>query len=190
MTRPLVEQGVMSQVELLRLSRTVNELKGQIEEKTNAYREAASKELTQRSGELQELKQNILSSQDRVTRNVIRSPVHGIVKKINISTIGGVVSPGMTVVEITPLEDTLLILAKVKPRDIAFIHPKQRALVQITAYDFSVYGGLEGSVEYISPDTIVDDKADPRLDPANTSYYEVHIRTQKNHLVDRQGKKP
>ena len=109
---------------------------------------------------------------DRVTRTDIRSPVRGTIKQINLNTIGGVVRPGESILEIVPLDDTLLIEARVRPSDIAFLHPGQKAMVKITAYDFSIFGGLEGVLEAISADTIEEDDGE--------SFYKVKLRTNKN----------
>ena len=174
MTRPLVDKGVASQVELLRLERQVNELKGSVAEKNKVYEEQANQALLQRKTELAEVTESLVSLRDRMLRTKITSPVRGIIKNIHISTIGGVVKPGMPIMEIVPLEDTLLIEARVRPNDIAFIHPGQKATVQISAYDFSLYGGLDGKLEFISPDTIADDQGN--------SFYEIRVRTDKNFL--------
>jgi adhesin transport system membrane fusion protein len=99
---------------------------------------------------------------------------------LNITTIGAVVQPGASVMEIVPLDDTLLVEGKVKPQDIAFIRPGQDAVVKVSAYDSSVYGHLNGKVERISADTIVDDKGEATQRPE--TYYRVMVRTDKNHL--------
>ncbi len=111
--------------------------------------------------------------EDSVTRLTIRSPVRGIVKNIRVTTIGGVIPPNGEMMEIVPVDDRLLIETRLSPRDIAFIHPGQRALVKITAYDYAIYGGLDGVVETISPDTI-QDKVKPEI-----FYYRVFIRTHQ-----------
>jgi adhesin transport system membrane fusion protein len=105
----------------------------------------------------------------------VRAPLAGTIKQVKINTVGGVVQPGMDLVEIVPLEDTLLVEARVRPADIAFIRPGLQAMVKLTAYDFSIYGGLEGTVEHISADTIVDER--PGLQPE--SYYLVRVRTAR-----------
>ncbi|GKT23293.1 HlyD family type I secretion periplasmic adaptor subunit, partial [Aduncisulcus paluster] len=109
---------------------------------------------------LYEQKVNIKSAQDRVRRTDLKAPVHGIVNKLNVSTIGAVVAPGANLMDIVPLDDTLLVEGRIRPQDIAFIRPNQDAVVKISAYDSSVYGSLKGKVERISADTIVDDKAE------------------------------
>jgi adhesin transport system membrane fusion protein len=118
-----------------------------------------------------------MAAKDRVTRTIVRSPVKGIIKQLKINTLGGVIKPGMDIMEIVPVDDTLLIEAKIKPEDIGFIHPKQKAMVKISAYDFSIYGGLKGTVEQISADTIIDEESERPI-----SYYVIRVRTQKNYL--------
>jgi adhesin transport system membrane fusion protein len=102
----------------------------------------------------------------------VRSPVRGTIKQINLNTIGGVVRPGESILEIVPLDDTLLVEARIRPADIAFLHPGQKAMIKITAYDFSLFGGLEGFLEAISADTIEEDNGE--------SFFKVKLRTQKN----------
>jgi adhesin transport system membrane fusion protein len=122
------------------------------------------------------------AGEDRVTRTDVRSPVRGTVKQINLNTLGGVVRPGESILEIVPLDDTLLIEARIRPADIAFLHPGQKAMVKITAYDFSIFGGLEGVVEAISADTIEDDNGE--------SFFKVKLRTQKNAITYRSEELP
>jgi len=117
-----------------------------------------------------------------VTRLTVRSPVRGIVKNIKVTTIGGVIPPNGELMEIVPVDDHLLIETRLSPRDIAFIHPAQKALVKVTAYDYAIYGGLQGVVETISPDTI-QDEAKPEV-----FYYRVFIRTNQDYLVNKAGR--
>ena len=117
------------------------------------------------------------AAQDRLTRTTIRSPVTGTVNVVHISTVGAVIQPGIDILEIVPTEDNLLIEAKIKPQDIAFIRPKQNAVVKVTAYDYTIYGGLEGKVEHISADTITEEERGKE-----ESYYKILVRTQKNYL--------
>ncbi|MFQ5618005.1 MAG: HlyD family type I secretion periplasmic adaptor subunit [Rhodospirillales bacterium] len=198
MTEPLVRNGVVPKINLLRLRREVNDLEGlikatilalpraksavqeatrRIEEKYLNFRSEALSELNIRRAEFAQVEQSILAAKDRVLRTDIRSPVKGIVKKMNIRTIGGVVSPGMNLMEVVPLDDTLLVEARVLPADVAFLKPGQDATVKLTAYDFSIYGGLKAKLERISADTIVDERGD--------SYYQIIVRTDKNELVHR-----
>ena len=168
----------MSQLELLRLRRQVNELKGEVDKVKDEFRSRAQKELNENQAELGALKENLKASADRLTRTTVRSPVTGTVNVVHVATIGAAIQPGMVILEIVPTEDTLLVEAKIKPQDIAFISPGQRALVKVTAYDYQIYGGLEGIVEHISADTIEDENNKSK----DESYYKILVRTQKNFL--------
>jgi adhesin transport system membrane fusion protein len=126
------------------------------------------------------LDENIKSAQDRVRRTDLKAPVHGIVNKLNVTTLGAVVQPGANVMDIVPLDDSLLVEGRIRPQDIAFIRPNQDAVVKISAYDSSVYGSLKGKVERISADTIVDEKAEKS--ERQETFYRVMVRTDKNHL--------
>lgn len=176
MTKPLLKSGAVSQVEVLQLEQQASET----ESKISSAQSAALDELNKAKTELSQIKQNEAALKDRLDRTTIRSPVKGIVKQLHVNTLGGVVNPGMDLVEIVPLDDTLLVSAKVKPSDIGFIHPGQNATVKITAYDYAIYGGLKGKVELISADTKVEDNKKPHEE----GYYEIWVRTQKNHLGD------
>ena len=194
-TKPLVEQGAVSRVEFLRLQRQVNDLLGERERaelaipqlqsaldeaRQNAtgyeqtFKAEVRAELNDVSSELQRLKQSNEALADRVKRTVVRSPVRGTVKLIRVKTIGGVIQPGMDLVEIVPTDDSLLVDAQVLPSDIAFIHPDQEAMIKFTAYDFSIHGGLKAKVVLISPDTIVDEEGN--------SFYQVRLQTVSTHL--------
>jgi membrane fusion protein, adhesin transport system len=173
MTRPLLKNGSVSPVEVIRLDRTVSEIKGNIDK----FKSDELDKLNKARGDLSALMEANKADKDRLTRTTVRSPVYGIIKQIKATTIGGVVQPGNDIIEIVPLEDTLLIEAKIRPSDIGFIHAGQKAMVKITAYDFSIYGGLEGEVEQISADTIVDE-----TDKKNESFYVIRVRTYQNHL--------
>lgn len=196
MSAPLVDEGAMSRVELLRIQREANDLKGQLtaatlsipriqsslDEARNKLSETkirfqtkALEELNQAKAELDRTGESTLALEDRVTRTRVLSPVKGIIKQLKITTVGGVIQPGMDLVEIVPLEDQLLIEAEVRPADIAFLHPGQKAMVKLTAYDFSIYGGLEAQLEHISADTITNEED-------GKSYYVIRLRTDKNHL--------
>ena len=126
-------------------------------------------ELNRRSLELASLRESLSASSDRVTRTELRAPVRGTVKKIYITTVGGVVKPGENIMEIVPLDDTLLVEARVRPQDVAFLRPGQKAMVKVSAYDFSIYGGLPGVLEQISADTIEDKRGE--------FFYLVKVRT-------------
>lgn len=195
LTRPAFEQGAVSRVELLQLERQVNQLQGDLEatqlaipRARSALREAQSKldegeakfradaqeDLTGVRSKLDQLRESNVSLEDKVSRTQVRSPVKGIVKQIQINTVGGVIKPGMNLLEIVPIEDSLLIEAKVRPENIGFIKPDLSAVVKLSAYDFAIFGGLHGVVENISADTILDEEGN--------SFYLVRVRTDKNYL--------
>jgi len=202
-TEPLVQRTIVPKIDLLRLKRQINDLEGQIsaaslalprvesaikeaqrriEEKSQHFKASSLAELTQRNMELAGVKEAILGAEDKVARTEIRSPVRGVVKDIKISTMGGVIKPGEDLMEIVPLDDTLLVEARVRPADIAFLHAEQKARVKFSAYDFSIYGGLSGKLEQIGADTILNEQGD--------AYYKVIIRTEKNHLSKGNKKLP
>ncbi|MCL2715470.1 MAG: HlyD family type I secretion periplasmic adaptor subunit [Alphaproteobacteria bacterium] len=187
LTRKLYQQKVVPEIEMLRLERQAIETKGQLGEAkakaatiVSTFRAQADEDLAKSRGDLAVLDQNIKTAQDRVRRTDLRAPVRGVINKVNVTTIGAVVQPGANVMDIVPLDDTLLVEGKIKPQDIAFIRPGQDAVVKISAYDSSVYGHLDGKVERISADTILDDKGEGAQRPEN--YYRVMVRTSKNHL--------
>jgi adhesin transport system membrane fusion protein len=186
LTRRLYEQKVVPEIEWLRLTRQATEMRGQLAEtqarKVNvrtAFRSQADEDLAKSRGDLAVLEENIKSAQDRVRRADLKSPVYGIVNKINVTTIGAVVQPGASLMEIVPLEDTLLVEGRIRPQDIAFIRPHQDAVVKISAYDSNVYGSLKGKVERISADTIAEDKG---AKEEKETFYRVTVRTEINHL--------
>lgn len=176
MTEPLIKEGAASKVDLLRLQQSINEINTQILTNENA----ALDELNKSNTELAALEQDMTSMQDRLTRTTVRSPVKGIVNEIYVTTVGGIIKPGDNLMDIVPLDDTLLIEAKVRPSDIGFIHVGEKATVKMTAYDFSIYGGLTGTLEHISADTIKDEKGE--------HYYEIWVRTKQNFLRSKEGK--
>lgn len=147
------------------------------------YYVKSREELSKVSAEIGSLSQIILGRKDMLSKSTIRSPVRGVVKNIEINTIGGVVSPNGELMNIVPLDDNLLIEAQISPRDIAFIHPGQAAKIKITAYDYSIYGGLDGQVVTISPDTIKDEQKQDLV------YYRVYIRTDTDYLKTNTEKK-
>lgn len=196
--RPLMLKGTFSRVDYLKLEQQLATLQGDVagvaqsvartrsgvqelqERITQRRSERASQiqeEINKRRLELNSIRENLAFGGDRVERTDVRAPMRGTIKRIMVNTPGGVVKPGETLVELVPLDDTLLIEARIKPTDIAFLHPNQKAMVKISAYDFSIYGGLEGDVEQISADTIEDKKGE--------TYYLVKLRTQKNAITYR-----
>lgn len=195
MTAPLVEKGAVSQVELLRLQAAVNESLGQleetrlaipgseaavaeanqkIEERRQQFMSAAQAEFTEARRELGRLNISNVALEDRVDRTTVKSPVDGTVNQILVNTVGAVIQPGMDLIEIVPANDTLLVEARIRPADIAFIHPGQAATVKLTAYDFSIYGGLDSVLELISADSITDERGE--------HYFKIQVRTSRNHL--------
>lgn len=157
-TEPLVRQGVMSEIELLRLNRQQSELLGQRAERKNRYLTDANNELTRVSSELSQTKESASAREDAFMRTTIRSPMKGVVKNVQITTVGGVVQAGQPILEIVPTEDEMLVEAYVKPSEVAFLKVGQAAVVKLTAYDFNKYGGLDGVLEHLSPDTLRDEK--------------------------------
>ncbi|WP_404823017.1 HlyD family type I secretion periplasmic adaptor subunit [Pseudomonas capsici] len=195
MSIPLVGSGAVSPVEILRLKRNavemrgsmnantlaipraeaaINEIKSRIQESELTFRSEASRELNEKRADLAKISANRIAIDDRMTRTTVTSPVRGIVKTLKINTIGGVVQPGSDLLEIVPLEDNLLIEARVRPQDVAFLHPGQKAMVKFSAYDYTIYGGLPARLEMIGADTVTDDKGN--------SFYLIQVRTDRNHL--------
>lgn len=161
----------------------INEAKGRIFERINTFKAEASNELQKTVGMINKFEAKLVGDKDKVAKTVITSPVDGIVKQLNLNTIGGVVQSGMDLIEIVPTSDALVVEAKIDPKDIAFINPSQKATIKITAYDFSIYGGLDGKIIEISADSIVDKES-----KEGKSYYRVLVKTDKNYL-ERQGEK-
>jgi adhesin transport system membrane fusion protein len=174
---PLTKRRAVSQVETLRLRQDIANLKGRMSEINNAYTQEAYTELTAKNAELSALEQTLLQRQDQLRRTELLSPVKGMVNDILVTTKGGVIQPGEAIMEILPTDDQLLIEAKVKPQDVAFLAPGMPARVKITAYDYTIYGDLEGTLEQISADTIQEDTA-----YGKEYFYKIQVRTQKNHL--------
>jgi len=195
LTKPLVSQGAVSEMEVLRMERQASEMQGEMEVIKQSIPRAQSKidesqmsmkelqlaffnkakiELNEVSSQLSEDSASSIALKDRLNRTLVRSPCNGTVNRILINTVGGVIQPGMNLVEIVPTEGTLLIETKIKPSDIAFLRPNQKASVKFTAYDYTIYGGLEARLEQISADSITDEKKE--------SYYLVMLRTDKNYL--------
>jgi len=202
-TEPLVRNGVMPRVDLIRIERQLSDLKGEIDtiglsipRLRSAVKEAEQRieevqlsakseitnELNRARAELKSVRETLFAGRDRVTRTEVRSPVHGTIKEIKHTTVGGVIRPGEDILEIVPLDDRLLIEARIRPTDIAFLRPSQQAIIKVAAYDFSIYGGLKAKVEHISADTIRDDKGD--------SFYRVYLRTEKNTLAHQGNELP
>jgi adhesin transport system membrane fusion protein len=195
MLAPLVARGSAPRMELLELDRTIqekqtelNSVRSSLPRARSAVEEAearirdiettaraqAQSELSSKMIEMNAIRESLSGLKDRKTRNEIKSPVDGTVKDIKVTTVGGVVRSGDPIIEIVPTDDQLLVEARIRPADIAFLYPDQKAMVKITAYDFSIYGGLKGHVVEISPDAITNEKGE--------SFYRVRVRTEENSL--------
>ena len=195
-TEPLFRKGLVSEVEYLQLQRRVNDLRGElsaaklsirkvqstikevenkITEAKLAFQNSAKKEFNEVSAEISRINESQVNLSDKVERTLVRSPVDGIVSKLMVNTVSGVIKPGMDIAEIVPVEDSLIAEVKVKPADVAFLRQGLKAMVKLTAYDFAIYGGLEGEVTQISADTETNEKT-------GESYYLVRITTEKNYL--------
>ncbi|QDY70571.1 HlyD family efflux transporter periplasmic adaptor subunit [Qingshengfaniella alkalisoli] len=176
-TSPLAAGGSVSRIDLLQLEQKKAELEGKISETRNAYVQDAYKDLAARRAKLTTLQQDLIQKRDEFERTEVRSPVTGRVNNIDITTLGGVVQPGEQIMEITPIDDQLMIETKILPRDVAFIAPGMPASVKITAYDFSTYGDLRGTVTQISEDTVEEETSRGPQD-----FYRVMVRTDRNYL--------
>ena len=197
-TKPLLATGAVSEVDILRLDREVSRSRGEIEQSTAqiarvqaaigeaqrkiqetelTFRNEARKEMADVMGKLNALNEGAVALADKVDKSQVKSPVRGRIQRLLANTVGGVVQPGKDIVEVVPLDDQLILEAKVQPRDIAFIHPGQDATVKFTAYDFSIYGGLVAKVENISPDTVVDEKGN--------AFYLVRVRTTQANFSEK-----
>ena len=182
MTEPLVAKGAASEVEVLRLKRSANDLQNQLNDVRNQYLVKAREELSKANTDIESQQQVVRGKSDTLSRTIFKSPVRGVVKEIDVMTLGGVIPQNGKLMTIVPLDEKLLVEARISPRDIAFIHPGQDALVKITAYDYSIYGGLKGKVTVISPDTLRDEVKQDQF------YYRVYIRTDSDKLTNKDGK--
>lgn len=196
MSEPLVAQGAVSPVEMLRLKRSevetrgqmdstglaipraqaaINEVQRKVDETRGKFRSDALTQLNEARTNLNKAQATSKGLEDRVSRTMVTSPVRGIIKQLLVNTVGGVIQPGSDLVEVVPLDDTLLVEARIRPQDIAFLHPGQEAIVKFSAYDYTIYGGLKAKLEQIGADTIQDE------DKKNT-YYVITLRTDRSHL--------
>ena len=181
MTEPLVAKGAASEVEVLRLKREANDLQNQMNDVQNQYFVKAREELAKANTDVETQQQVVRGKSDTLNRTIFKSPVRGVVKEIDVMTLGGVIPQNGKLMTIVPLDEKLLVEARISPRDIAFIRPDQEALVKITAYDYSIYGGLKGKVTVISPDTLRDEVKQDQF------YYRVYIRTENDKLTNKAG---
>ncbi|PMR67543.1 hemolysin D [Halomonas heilongjiangensis] len=177
LVEPLVQRRSVSEMEALKLGQAIASLGGRLAELRNTYVQDAYAELSAKQAELSTLEQILLQRSDQLQRTEIHSPVRGRVNDIQVNTRGGVIQPGEPIMEIIPIEDQLLIEARVRPQDVAFVAPGMPASVKVTAYDYTIYGDLEGQVEQISEDTIEEET--PR---GKEAFYEVLIRTERAYL--------
>ncbi len=195
LTEPLVKKRLVSELEFIQLKQKVlekqhelgsarknaenlaskiTEAENQIREQEDQHRGVAQEEYNKIMAEIERMSRTQIAIEDRVMRTDVRSPVDGTVKQLMINTVGGVVRPGMDIIEIVPKEDKLMVEAKIRPSDIAFLYPGLKAVVKLTAYDFAIYGGLDGSVVHISADTITDEHQE--------EFYLVRVLTDRNYL--------
>ena len=198
MVEPMVVRGAANKMELLQLDRqiasqqadlngarlslpraqgAVSEAQSRLDELNSTFGANAQKELADKTIELNTIKETLTAYQDRSERTEIKSPVHGKVKTVRVTTVGGVVKPGEPIMEVVPLEDLLVVESRIRPADIAFIHEGQRAVVRLSAFDFSIYGALEGQVTDISADSITNEKGE--------SFYRVRVKTKETKLEKR-----
>ncbi|MFK7965628.1 MAG: HlyD family type I secretion periplasmic adaptor subunit [Burkholderiaceae bacterium] len=176
----LAASGMMPKVQVMRLERQVSDLEQQRQERLNQFRQAASTELVRVRNELALLEEQLIIRDDVLRRTVLRSPVHGLVKRIHVGTVGGIVNAGRPIIEIVPLGGDVLIEAKIKPADIGFVREGQGASIKLSAYDYNTYGGLTGTVQYISPDALEDASR-----PGDGTYYRARISADLSTLLFR-----
>jgi len=176
----LRKTGAVSQIELLQIESKLIELESERDEKKADFIQEANKELNESTKEFQAIEKGLVGNKDKVNRTLLRSPVHGTVKQIYTTTIGQVIKSGEDVMDVVPIDDSLLVEARIMPKDIGFIARDQAAIVKISAYDFSIYGGLDATVEKISADSLTDERG--------SAYYLALVRTNKNYL-EYKGKK-
>ncbi|WP_418185526.1 HlyD family type I secretion periplasmic adaptor subunit [Aliarcobacter vitoriensis] len=195
MTKPMVERGIRSQVDFLKLQREESDAKNKLQsvtlsvdkitseiaelnrkiDETNEVNDAQVREkLNEAVNQLKDVEANKLASSDQVARTVVKSPSNGIVQKLHINTIGGSIKPAQDLLEIVPTDHKLIVEVKILPKDIAFIYQGQKAIVKFSAFDFSIFGGLDGHVINISPDTVVEKD--------EKTFYIVRIETEKNYI--------
>lgn len=185
MSERLAASGLMSDVEVMRLQRQVNDTNLQIQERVNRFRQDASAELVRARTELAQIEEQMVVKQDVLSRTTLKSPVRGVVKNIRIGTLGGVVQAGAPIMEILPVGQRVLIEARIKPADIGFVKKGLPVTVKLSAYDYYVYGGLEGVIDYISPDALGEET---KATSTDSTYYRALIRADVSTL--RQGGKP
>jgi adhesin transport system membrane fusion protein len=184
LAQDMSKSGLMSDVEVMRLNRQVNEIQQQRSERLSRYRQEASQELVRVQSEMAQMDEQMVVRQDALTRTVLKSPVHGVVKSIKSGTVGGVIASGAPILEISPIGPKVLVEARIKPKDIGFIRLGQTAEVKLAGYDFNTYGGLEGKVTYMSPDAVTEG------DKSGEGHYRVIVTAERNNLKYKGEKLP
>ena len=201
MVAPMVDKGAAAKKELLQINQkiasqqaevnaarmqlprnqsAVQEVKSRLDSLKKDFEAAAQKELAEKTIELNTVKQTLATYRDKSERTEVKSPVHGTVKDMKVVSTGGVAKPGETIMDVVPLEDELIVEANIQPKDIAFVHQGQKAIVRLTSFDFSIYGSLEGEVTEVSPDSIANEKGE--------AFYHVKVKTKQKAVV-REGHK-
>ncbi len=173
MTKPLLKTGDVSMAEVLRLERLVAEQEGQITNRTNKYQQDSQSELNKMEEDLAGAKESLIQRKNLLDNTELRAPVNGTVKNVRVTTRGGVLRPGDELMQIVPVDDALIVEAKVKPSDVAFLKPDQDVVIKIDAYDYTIYGSLEGKLTYISADTLNED-----VKQGEQAYYRVQVKTE------------
>lgn len=173
MTKPLLKTGDVSMAEVLRLERLVAEQEGQITNRTNKYQQDSQSELNKMEEDLAGAKESLIQRKNLLDNTELRAPVNGTVKNVRVTTRGGVLRPGDELMQIVPVDDALIVEAKVKPSDVAFLKPDQDVVIKIDAYDYTIYGSLEGKLTYISADTLSED-----VKQGEQAYYRVQVKTE------------
>ncbi|MEM7012611.1 MAG: HlyD family efflux transporter periplasmic adaptor subunit, partial [Verrucomicrobiota bacterium] len=174
--KPLVERNSIPRSDIIELQREIAEIEGSIRDTNNQYRSIAFEAFDKTKAELELLNEAIKAYEVRVSRTVMKSPINGTINALHKKTVGSVIGAGEDILEIVPDDDTLLIEALIRPSDRAFLRPEQDAVVKVTAYDFAIYGGLDGKLETISADTVLQEETGQRL-------YQIKVRTDENGLT-------
>jgi len=170
LVRPLVNTGDVSQTEVIRLERQLSELKGRLAGIKNKFRSEATALKDQIDGEIASLQQRLRQRENQLAKTSLVSPVNGIVKSLSVNTLGAVIGPGEVLLEILPVEDSLVVEAKISPAEIAFVSKGMDAIVKVDAYDYTIYGELNGTLTYISADTLVE-----RSGGRDVPYYRAQV---------------
>ena len=184
MNLPLVKSGDVSRAEVLKLQRQVADIQGQITNRRNKYFQDAQTELAKAQEDLETVEQVLAQRREQLAYTEVRAPMDGVVRNVRLTTQGGVARPGDEILQIVPLDDDLIIEAKVRPADIAFIKPGLPATVKLDAYDYSIYGSIKGEVSYISADTLTETTSAGEM-----PYYRVQIKTREHNLSSRRNER-